>query len=117
MPNAPKQYKFCSGLRQWVIRRFGEGPIPEVRVVITRCERIDVDLRFSLLEIKRADQVDVLPSIGETSLTMSAAAWSPDASCNGRFAQIETAVHDARRFNARQSLMNCGFVVLSAKVP
>jgi hypothetical protein len=26
-------------------------------------ERIDVDLRLSLLEIKRADQVDVLPCI------------------------------------------------------
>jgi len=38
-----------------------QGPIPEVWVVITRCERIDVDVRLSLLEIKRADQVDVLP--------------------------------------------------------
>jgi hypothetical protein len=36
-------------------RGFDQGPIPEGWVVITRCERIDVDLRFSLLEIKRAD--------------------------------------------------------------
>ena len=41
-----------------------KAPIPEVWVVITRGERIDVDVRFSLLEIKRADQVDVLPDIG-----------------------------------------------------
>jgi hypothetical protein len=33
------------------MRRFDQGPIPEVWVVITRRERIDVDLRFSLLEI------------------------------------------------------------------
>ena len=59
-----KTVKDCPGLRQWVIRRFDQGPIPEVWVVITRCERIDVDLRFSPLEIKRADQVDVLPRIG-----------------------------------------------------
>jgi hypothetical protein len=52
------------GLFQRVIRRFDQGPILEVWVVITRRERIDVDLRFSLLEIKRADQVDVLSRIG-----------------------------------------------------
>jgi hypothetical protein len=59
-----KTVKVLFRLRQWVIRRFDQGPIPEVRVVITRRKRIDVDLRFSLLEIKRADQVDVLPRIG-----------------------------------------------------
>jgi hypothetical protein len=31
---------------------------------ITRRERINVDSRSSLLKIKRADQVDVLPRIG-----------------------------------------------------
>src|ERR1700736_1032874 len=59
-----KTVKVLFRLRQWVIRCFDQGPIPEVWVVITRRERIDVDLRFSLLEIKRADQVDVLPGIG-----------------------------------------------------
>jgi hypothetical protein len=38
-----KMVKFCPGLRQWVIRRFDQGPIPEVRIVITRRKRIDVD--------------------------------------------------------------------------
>jgi len=36
-------------------RGFDQCPIPEVWVVITCCERIEVDLRFSLLEIKRTD--------------------------------------------------------------
>jgi hypothetical protein len=36
-------------------RGFGQCPIPEVWAVITRCERINIDLRFNLLEIKRAD--------------------------------------------------------------
>ena len=39
---------------------FDQGPIPEVWVITTRRERIDVDLPFSLLEIKRTNQVDVL---------------------------------------------------------
>ena len=42
----------------------GIGGLPKGRIVITRRERIDVDFRSSLLEIKRADQVDVLPRIG-----------------------------------------------------
>jgi hypothetical protein len=54
------------GYANEVIRRFDQGPFPEVWVVITRRERIDVDLRFNLLEIKRADQVDVLPRMGRS---------------------------------------------------
>ena len=50
------------------MRRFDQGPIPEVRIVITRRNRIDVDLRFSLLEIKRANQVDVRPLLANQSV-------------------------------------------------